>query len=689
MVNTRRQSDDCPKAEAGTYAEPDEDKSTSVQGHNSTTKGDRADFEDSDAPPPPKRARKAPARGKPTKPTPISKHRGPGKISKLLSMPMDILYETFKFLEPLDLLTISQTNKLLRETILSPHALSVWIGSRKHTGCPDPPPDNSEAWWANLVFGKKRCQICNCPSIMSVDWQLLMRVCTTCKKKNLLSPTKFKKEYRINDSSVLDLVLYTNVGGGSHGHATGTRYYWKGDIEYMFKTIASYLKDGLQDPQAKQAYDDFRNRRIAHVAAIETHAPVWATWDNNRYWGNHRDAEKLAETRRQGIKERLILLGYEVMDAERAVRSPRMTVEKKKLTDAGWKRIRPKWEEEAASQRRDRMDVQYRNIVVPRKQIGIELYNAAYRKQSLPREWTTAKWLAIPTPQQVLQLEPFRDLIYADVNANIQTGLFQEALQECAPKIQELKAQNEEKLRRVFNDVERAIAEAGILQMPADSAMPVLDLALATCQSNLFAPAHTYDRCFRATDFVFHHNYQRELQTQFSQSPVYIACMSTAMAALLEVSNLPAATTTFADLDNLNPKVFCSNCEPLTAPMGHAGQVLYMRAVYGWRDAVLHYREKHDSDDNTPLPKWQPLLEENTLRLVRQDEDTALAEAETWSCAHCVLHLDNYQPLRMVKLHAQTKHGIVDPRVGDDVLCMPANPISVNPPVIVTNIRPE
>ena len=95
----------------------------------------------------------------------------------LLTMPLDILYEVshitsltracrltsilkvFHTLEPQDLLAVARTNKLLRDTLMSPQAVSVWITIRKRVGAPESPPGHSEPWWANLTFGKRRCQV--------------------------------------------------------------------------------------------------------------------------------------------------------------------------------------------------------------------------------------------------------------------------------------------------------------------------------------------------------------------------------------------------------------------------------------------------------------------------------------------------------------------------------------------------
>ena len=147
----------------------------------------------------------------------------------------------------------------------------------------------------------------------------------------MLTPIKFKKEFPDSDTSVLDLVLYTNgtllplysyrcsiaaVGGHSHGHASNTKFYWREDVERMLERIASYKKDIAEKKFASDtAYEAFRERRVEYVSAVVKVcqrrmaclsmanalqlAPQWANWASNHYWGNYRDGERLAELRKE------------------------------------------------------------------------------------------------------------------------------------------------------------------------------------------------------------------------------------------------------------------------------------------------------------------------------------------------------------------------------------------------------
>ena len=72
------------------------------------------------------------------------------------------------YLAPRDLLTMSETNKLFRRTLLSSQAKWVWMTSRKRAGGPDCPNDFNEARWASLIFGRN-CQVSTSAFISDVE----------------------------------------------------------------------------------------------------------------------------------------------------------------------------------------------------------------------------------------------------------------------------------------------------------------------------------------------------------------------------------------------------------------------------------------------------------------------------------------------------------------------------------------
>jgi hypothetical protein len=63
-----------------------------------------------------------------------------------------LLRQIFGQLSPKDLISLSRTNKLFRETLLASNATTVWKGSREEYDAPEPPRDFTEPQWAALLF---------------------------------------------------------------------------------------------------------------------------------------------------------------------------------------------------------------------------------------------------------------------------------------------------------------------------------------------------------------------------------------------------------------------------------------------------------------------------------------------------------------------------------------------------------
>lgn len=110
------------------------------------------------------------------------------------TLPLELIYEMFEHLHPLDLLHIARTSKLLRSHLMSKRSITVWKTARSAVipPVPDCPKDQSEPQWAMLLFTHD-CTMCGTPRMKSVDWNLRLRGCQTCFERNLIfSPTAEK-----------------------------------------------------------------------------------------------------------------------------------------------------------------------------------------------------------------------------------------------------------------------------------------------------------------------------------------------------------------------------------------------------------------------------------------------------------------------------------------------------------------
>ena len=71
----------------------------------------------------------------------------------------DQLHEVFSNLTPMDIIHVSQTSRIFRDTLMKRNATSVWKAARERFGAPECPSTMSEPQWAVFLFGNL-CQVC-------------------------------------------------------------------------------------------------------------------------------------------------------------------------------------------------------------------------------------------------------------------------------------------------------------------------------------------------------------------------------------------------------------------------------------------------------------------------------------------------------------------------------------------------
>ena len=76
----------------------------------------------------------------------------------LPTLTADRLLEVFSHLTPKDIIHLSRTSRIFRDTLLTRNANSVWKAAREQCGAPECPPIMSEPQWAVLLFGNL-CQV--------------------------------------------------------------------------------------------------------------------------------------------------------------------------------------------------------------------------------------------------------------------------------------------------------------------------------------------------------------------------------------------------------------------------------------------------------------------------------------------------------------------------------------------------
>jgi len=112
----------------------------------------------------------------------------------LLDIPLDIVFEIFSLVQPIDLLQLARTNKTLRRYLMNRSSAPIWAASRQQVeGLPSCPKHLSYPQYVNLAFDH-HCQTCLEPQAKDVIWTFWARHCQNCWK-TILTDDEMKVEF--------------------------------------------------------------------------------------------------------------------------------------------------------------------------------------------------------------------------------------------------------------------------------------------------------------------------------------------------------------------------------------------------------------------------------------------------------------------------------------------------------------
>ncbi|KAJ7444862.1 hypothetical protein FB451DRAFT_1376335 [Mycena latifolia] len=116
------------------------------------------------------------------------------------ALPLDILFEIFSYLHPLDLLRLARTTKPFRRFLLNRANVAIWRSAfdnnAREGGPPACPSYMAEPAWARVAF-EKTCHICFAtlredPGVDSVWWEFGTRYCGDCMGSQVTSTVSVK-----------------------------------------------------------------------------------------------------------------------------------------------------------------------------------------------------------------------------------------------------------------------------------------------------------------------------------------------------------------------------------------------------------------------------------------------------------------------------------------------------------------
>ncbi|KZV75620.1 hypothetical protein PENSPDRAFT_748283 [Peniophora sp. CONT] len=274
------------------------------------------------------------------------KARKAGRLSALPSLPLDVLYEIFGHLEPLDLLNLARTTKSFRGVLLSRQSTFLWKSvldafedaNDLHFPCPE---DVSIPVWVNLVQGGPYCDACG-GRAKKILWPFRRRLCKGCSKSILV---KFEDVLRMLPSC---MELFDGFSDAlPQDYQNNNIFFLRADVEALAAEVASLpvkLPSVSSGDRAewKAAIDAIFEPKIEVWNARREHARECEITDSLRGMMRGQELDQLREARFQEVRKRLIALGYDGRDVgSREIREHKEVHQPKPLTDRVWTRIGP------------------------------------------------------------------------------------------------------------------------------------------------------------------------------------------------------------------------------------------------------------------------------------------------------------------------------------------------------------
>ncbi|EMD38467.1 hypothetical protein CERSUDRAFT_82729 [Gelatoporia subvermispora B] len=218
-------------------------------------------------------------------------------LSMLPDMPLDILFEIFGHLHPLDVLHLARTSKALRNVLMRRSAISIWKEARSRIqDLPECPLDLSEPQYAHLLFDP-HCHFCLTARVMTVLWACRVRCCKSCMGEH------------VADSSYI-YTFICDVWARTLPVAKMVPMEFRNKLVFL-KRDGEALKEQIQligDDKDKLA--EFRARKTEEVSAIETHARAVAAWQDDQVERRTVELETIRLSRMTSIMNKLSDLGY-------------------------------------------------------------------------------------------------------------------------------------------------------------------------------------------------------------------------------------------------------------------------------------------------------------------------------------------------------------------------------------------
>ncbi|KAG6849552.1 hypothetical protein H0H93_007500 [Arthromyces matolae] len=303
-----------------------------------------------------------------------------GKLSGLLDLPIDVLFEIFGNLNPFDLLKLARTTKEFRRLLMNKGSKSVWKAALDSvTGLPPSPPEMSEPAWVHLVFDPH----CNARSSLYYGESYHLT------RSLGLQPSY--RPYRRMDAQIAHIL---NTKADSSPEFDPPMSNLKNfPLEELLLTqptkrdpmIKKYLARELMELKKKyialnndKSRSAFIAERRKYVSDVQTHAKLCQGWAKSQVKDRSTELQQLKDMRLAAIIDKLTQLGYAEEIA--SIRYPDslenhpLVKKPQKLTERIWANIKEEMLQFMDAMHTKRLEREHDDLVLQRKPSAVAVF---------------------------------------------------------------------------------------------------------------------------------------------------------------------------------------------------------------------------------------------------------------------------------------------------------------------------
>ncbi|GLB43697.1 hypothetical protein LshimejAT787_1402090 [Lyophyllum shimeji] len=598
---------------------------------------------------------------------PLRRTSSRGRLAPLISLPMDVLFEIFGHLLPLDVLHVARATKEFRRVLLHRSAITIWKAALANVPeLPECPPEMSLPAWANLVFDL-HCHNCgNSHAKNVVDFILRVRLCGPCSKLCLLS-SKYFDEEETKDKLILKCVPFSKWNKGAV-------------TSCLISDRDEFLKK-LGNPNCNR--QEFIDSRRAEVKSRIEHGKRCHSWLDEQTEAREKELDDIKLKRKNAIIDKLADLGYaEEIDymsdledrvmcgvAESGVqllsKHPSVRIAMP-LTEQGWSNIKSKMVKYMEAVKAQMLQEDRLKLLETRKEKALDAWHTYCQKNV-----AVVLSRPIPSPVDILALQKVQDMVNLPSQEEVTCAMFLEVLNDEVPDLLETFRRTQESklaekhpcaypkywspgcanLRKVHLAVCVFMCTADIVHLRARHDEDLVRCLGEDGRPPLFYPEFLFHPCNSICEKrwlgedeavkILDKNERLSVSHQFrgcrrqrrsSEKLVPHEKASRVVEKILEACRLDPRTTTVKNMDELDPRLICLKCT-----FGAKADGERRCSVWSWRNAVNHCLRVHWG----AAISWQKISDEDAVA-ARALEKLEPARREVpapepmWRCTVCL-----------------------------------------------------